>query len=108
MLRPRFIGVRPAELAELRRAAREIGRRRGHRRGRVIQVRPSPRGGRTVVFDGITRSESGIVLEAMTRVNLRQLEAGAFTTRPIGKLIVVGQTAPVMVYELLGRTRTSG
>ncbi|MHC4304944.1 MAG: CHASE2 domain-containing protein [Planctomycetota bacterium] len=38
----------------------------------------------------------------ITDPTCRQLEPGAFRTRPIGKLIVVGQTTPVMVYELLG------
>ncbi|MHC4318843.1 MAG: CHASE2 domain-containing protein [Planctomycetota bacterium] len=42
---------------------------------------------------------TGVLITDPTR---RQLEAGAFRTRPVGKLIVVGQTAPVMVYELLG------
>jgi adenylate cyclase len=42
---------------------------------------------------------TGILISDTTR---RQLAPGAFRTRPIGKLIVVGQTAPVMVHELLG------
>jgi adenylate cyclase len=42
---------------------------------------------------------TGILITDTTR---RQLAPGAFRTRPIGKLIVVGQTAPVMVHELLG------
>jgi class 3 adenylate cyclase len=38
----------------------------------------------------------------ITDPTCRQLEPGAFRTRPIGKLIVVGQTTPVRVHELLG------
>jgi adenylate cyclase len=42
---------------------------------------------------------TGILITDPTR---GQLEPAAFRTRPIGKLIVVGQTTAVMVHELLG------
>ncbi|MHC4505362.1 MAG: adenylate/guanylate cyclase domain-containing protein, partial [Planctomycetota bacterium] len=41
---------------------------------------------------------TGVLITQNTR---RLTDPGAFRTRPIGKLIVVGQTAPVMVHELL-------
>ena len=41
---------------------------------------------------------TGILITESTR---EQLDAGAFTTRPIGRVIVVGQTVPVMVHELM-------
>ena len=79
MLRPRFTEARPAELAELKKALREISRRRGFGDLHLAISRSPGRGfrpGRDVVFPPISLPEAGVVLEAMTRLAERAVEAG--------------------------------